>query len=63
MQLLCISVMAFLETDLFLDRIPLEGDSRGSAMTNHKKLIDLFSLYILFSHFRPPDATRGNSLF
>ena len=25
--------------------------------------IDLFSLYILFSHFRPPDATRGNSFF
>ena len=26
-------------------------------------LIDLFSLYILFSHFRPRDATRGNSFF
>ena len=25
--------------------------------------IDLFSLFILFSHFRPPDATRGNSFF
>ena len=25
--------------------------------------IDLFSLYILFSHFRPCDATRGNSFF
>ena len=25
--------------------------------------IDLFSLYILFSHFRPSDATRGNSFF
>ena len=25
--------------------------------------IDLFSLYILFSHFRPRDATRGNSFF
>ena len=24
-------------------------------------LIDLFSLYVLFSHFRPRDATRGNS--
>ena len=26
-------------------------------------LIDLFSLYVLFSHFRPCDATRGNSFF
>ena len=25
--------------------------------------IDLFSLYILFSHFRPRDAARGNSFF
>ena len=24
---------------------------------------DLFSLYVLFSHFRPRDATRGNSFF
>ena len=27
------------------------------------KVIDLFGLYILFSHFRPRDATRGNSFF
>ena len=27
--------------DLFLDRISLEWDSRGSAMTNHKKLNDV----------------------
>ena len=25
------------------------------------KTINLFSLYVLFSHFRPRDATRGNS--
>ena len=25
--------------------------------------VDLFSLYVLFSHFRPRDATRGNSFF
>ena len=25
--------------------------------------IDLFSLYVLLSHFRPRDATRGNSFF
>ena len=25
--------------------------------------IDLFSLYVLFSHFRPRDATLGNSFF
>ena len=24
---------------------------------------DLFSLYVLSSHFRPRDATRGNSFF
>ena len=27
------------------------------------KPINLFSLYVLFSHFRPRDATRGNSFF
>ena len=26
-------------------------------------VMDLFSLYILFSHFRPRDATLGNSFF
>ena len=25
--------------------------------------IDLFSLYVLFSHFRPRDVTLGNSFF
>ena len=25
--------------------------------------LDLFSLYVLFSHFRSRDATRGNSFF
>ena len=25
--------------------------------------MELFSLYVLFSHFRPRDATRGNSFF
>ena len=25
--------------------------------------IDLFSLYVLFSHVRPRDATRGNSFY
>ena len=28
-----------------------------------KDAIDLFRLYVLFSHFRPRDATRGNSFF
>ena len=27
------------------------------------KAMDLFSLYILFSHFRPRDVTVGNSFF
>ena len=31
--------------------------------SSRKDQIDLFSLYILFSHFRPRDATRGNSFF
>ena len=30
----------FSQTDLLLDRISLKWDPRGSAMTNHKKLID-----------------------
>ena len=25
--------------------------------------MDLFSLYVLFSHFKPRDVTRGNSFF
>ena len=25
--------------------------------------MDLFSLYVLFSHFRPRDVTQGNSFF
>ena len=41
MQLNHIPVTAFSETDLFLDRIYFEWDSRGSAMTNHKKRIDV----------------------
>ena len=40
-QLPYIPVSAFLQTDLCLNRIFLEWDSRGSAMTNHKKLIDV----------------------
>ena len=30
---------------------------------SYTTLIDLFSLYVLFSHFRPFDATGGNSFF
>ena len=41
MQLHYIPVTAFAWTDLFLDRMSVELDSRGSAMTNHKKLIDV----------------------
>ena len=40
MQLHYIHVTAFSKTDLFLDRISMEWDSRGSTMTNHKTLID-----------------------
>ena len=40
MQLNYIPVTAFSLTDLFLDRIYFEWDSRGSANTNHKTLID-----------------------
>ena len=39
MQLYYIPVTAFSLADLLLDRISLEWDSRGSAMTNHKKLM------------------------
>ena len=41
MQLHCIPVTAFSETDLFLDRISSELDSHGSTMTNRKTLIDV----------------------
>ena len=34
-----------------------------SSGAKNQQGIDLFSLYILFSHFRPRDATRGNSFF
>ena len=36
MQLHYIPVTAFSLTDLLLEQISLEWDSRGSAMTNHK---------------------------
>ena len=36
-----IPVTAFSLTDLLLEQISLEWDSRGSAMTNHKKLNDV----------------------
>ena len=41
MQLHYIPVTVFSETDLFLDRISSELDSRGSAMTNHKTIIEV----------------------
>ena len=41
MQLNYISVTAFSYTDLLLDRIYFEWDSRGRAITNHKILIDV----------------------
>ena len=39
------------------------SDVIKSTTFANKVLIDLFSLYVLFSHFRPRDATRGNSFF
>ena len=41
MQLHYIPVTAFSWIDLFLDRIYFEWDSRGSAITNHKRPIDV----------------------
>ena len=41
MQLHYIPVTVFSWTDLFFDRISSELDSHGSAMTNHKTLIDV----------------------
>ena len=29
----------------------------------HAMVIDLFSLYVLYSHFRPRDASRGTNFF
>lgn len=42
----------FLQIDLFLDRISLKWHSRGSAMTNYKKLIDVTGPELPFSHKR-----------
>ena len=39
-----ISVTAFSQTDLFLNRIYFDWDSRGSATTNHKTLNDVTAL-------------------
>ena len=48
--------------NIILSNIP-----KGSAFLHQgpvvRSPIDLFSLYVLFSHFRPRDATRGNSFF
>ena len=41
MQLNYIPVAALSQTDLFLERIYFEWDFRGSAITNHKTLIDV----------------------
>ena len=34
-----------------------------SFVVHFLMVLELFSLYILFSHFRPRDATQGNSFF
>ena len=39
----------------------IQGTTARELQINNS--IDLFSLYILFSHFRPRDATRGSSFF
>ena len=41
----------------------LELRTRKGRVLTEILPIDLFSLYVLFSHFRPRDATRGNSFF
>ena len=38
LQLYCVRVTAFSQTDLFLDWISRESDSHRSPMTNYKKL-------------------------
>ena len=41
------------------------SDARKNVILPKRKscIIDLFSLYAMFSHFRPRDVTRGNSFF
>ena len=36
---------------------------RSENFPHHATRIDLFSTYVLFSHFRPRDITRGNRFF
>ena len=47
-----VPVAAFSDTDLYFDRISLEWDSRGGAMTKQKKLIDVTGLELLFFYRR-----------
>ena len=47
--------------DWSIDRLVRVSSGAGHVLKIMS--IDLFSLYVLFSHFRPRDATRGNSLF
>ena len=43
MQLHYIPVTAFSQSDLILDPISREWDSRGTAMANHNKLVDIIA--------------------
>jgi len=36
---------------------------QANKFPHHATRIDLFSTYVLFSHFRPRDITRGNRFF
>ena len=54
-----VGVLSLVPWDVF----PLFPYSLKPLGDLRKCTIDLFSLYILFFHFRPRDATRGNSFF
>ena len=60
--LIIISSMIILVT-IFIIMTSLSSFPSLQLFQFFRSSIDHFSLYVLFSHFRPRDATRGNSCF
>ena len=55
-----------ISVNVFVDKVPEFGpfpQPYSERKLRSSFIIDLFSLYVLFSHFRPLDATLGNSFF
>ena len=46
-----------------MDSVESKASLIGKSNSEYPLVMNLLSLYVLFSHFRPRDATRGNSFF